>query len=130
MIFYSMLIEKSLDDNFLFKLKHPTRQIPPLKTHISLLEKLWEEVEVGVKVAVKVASSVHLWPVRKRSDAHQGRTRKAGRVDSRRQRVPGGDGIDGGSEAPKRLTDGRARHGRLLLAARHATTGVITHFKA
>ena len=84
---------------------------------------------VGVKVAVKVASSVHLWPVRKRSDAHQGRTRKAGRVDSRRQRVPGGDGVDGGSEAPKRLTDGRARHGRLLLAARHATTGVITHFK-
>ena len=76
---------------------------------------------VGVKVAVKVASSVHLWPVRKRSDAHQGRTRKAGRVDSRRQRVPGGDGIDGGSEAPKRLTDGRARHGRLLLAARHAS---------
>ena len=58
MIFYSMLIEKSLDDNFLFKLKHPTRQIPPLKTHISLLEKLWEEVEVGVKVAVKVEADV------------------------------------------------------------------------
>ena len=53
MIFYSMLIEKSLDDNFLFKLKHSPRQIPPLKTHISLLEKLWEEVEVGVKVEVE-----------------------------------------------------------------------------
>ena len=58
MIFYSMLIEKSLDDNFLFKLKHSPRQIPPLKTHISLLEKLWEEVEVGVKVAVKVEAEV------------------------------------------------------------------------
>ena len=58
MIFYSMLIEKSLDDNFLFKLKHSPRQIPPLKTHISLLEKLWEEVEVGVKVEVKVEAEV------------------------------------------------------------------------